>query len=268
VTVQLDRFLERDSPLHRADARLKFVATVAFILSLSLLPVGSFAALGIGLVAVWGASLLARISPLRMVRGSLIAGPFMFAAFPLVFTKPGDPLFDIPFGLFDLTASGEGVRHFLTIFCKTAISVQAAVLLTFTTKFHDLIEGLRQLGLPLIFVGVISFMYRYLAVLTGEASRMMRARAARSARLADTKDGGSVVWRAKVVGSMVGSLFLRAYERSERVYDAMRSRGYDGQLMTLSHRGSLQAVEWVTLGSLLAVFAAYTLAAFLWLPHA
>lgn len=266
--MQLDRYVERESLVHSADARLKFIVTVGFILALSLLPIGSFVALAIALAAVWTATLLARLSPLRLAKGSLIAGPFMFAAFPLVFTKPGDPWFDIPLGLFDLTVSGEGVRHFLTIFVKTAISVQAAVLLTFTTKFHDLVEALRQLGLPLIFVGVISFMYRYLAVLLGEASRMLRARSARSARLAGTGNGGSVLWRARVVGSMVGSLFLRAYERSENVYNAMRSRGYDGQLMLMTHRGRLHRGEWVTLVALLMLLAAYTFSAFRWLPHA
>lgn len=266
--MQLDRYVERESPVHHADARLKFVVTVGFILSLSLLPIGSFVALGIALVVVWTFALLARISPARLLRGALIAGPFMLAAFPLVFTKPGDPWFDIPFGLFDLTVSGEGVRHFLTIFCKSAISVQAAVLLTFTTKFHDLVEALRRLGMPLILVGVISFMYRYLAVLLGEASRMLRARAARSARLDDTKDGGSVAWRARVVGAMVGSLFLRSYERSERVYAAMRSRGYDGQLMLLSHRDRFHAGEWAALFVLLAGLGVYTFTAFRWLPHA
>lgn len=266
--MQLDRYVERESPVHGADARLKFVVTVAFILALSLLPIGSFVALAIALAAVWTAALVARLSPLRLVRGSLIAGPFMFAAFPLVFTKSGDPWFDIPLGLFDLTVSGEGVRHFLTIFVKTVISVQAAVLLAFTTKFHDLVEALRRLGLPLIFVGVISFMYRYLAVLLGEASRMLRARSARSARMADGRDGGSVFWRARVVGSMVGSLFLRSYERSERVYSAMRSRGYDGQLMLLSHRDRMHGREWVVLVGLLGLVATYTFVAFRWLPHA
>ncbi len=65
-------------------------------------------------------------------------------------------------------------------------------------------------------MSTISFMYRYLAVLSDEASRLVRARASRSADLTG-HGGGSIRWRAGVVGGMVGSLFIRSYERSERV---------------------------------------------------
>jgi len=96
----------------------------------------------------------------------------------------------------------------------------------------------------------------------------MRARSARQARLADSREGGSIAWRARVVGSMVGSLFLRSYERSERVYDAMRSRGYDGQLMSMTHRGRLQSREYAALAAMLLLITAFTVTAFTWMPHA
>jgi cobalt/nickel transport system permease protein len=70
-------------------------------------------------------------------------------------------------------------------------------------------------------------MYRFLAVIGDEATRMNRARASRSASR-DGRGGGSLIWRGRVTGSLVGSLFIRSYERSERVYAAMLSRGYDG----------------------------------------
>jgi cobalt/nickel transport system permease protein len=116
-----------------------------------------------------------------------------------------------------------------TILLKSWLSVQVALLLAFTTPFPDLIDALRALRLPAIMVAIISFMYRYLAVLTGEASRMNRAKLARSA-VGDGPRGGSLRWRARVTGSMVGSLFLRSYERSERIHAAMLARGFQGQL--------------------------------------
>jgi cobalt/nickel transport system permease protein len=264
--VELDRYLERDSPLHRADARLKLLLTLGFILSLSLLPSGSFLAIGIASIVLAGASLGARIHPRRVVRASFIALPFMVAAVPLIVTKNGDPLGDLDLGLFTLTFSGEGLVLFLTILLKSWVSVQAAVLLTFTTRFPDLVDGLGALRVPAILVAVISFMYRYLAVLTDEASRMMRARASRSAS-ADGSGGGSIAWRARVVGAMVGSLFIRAYERSERVYAAMQSRGFDGTLRRLQ-RGRFARPEWATLVIMAVLLGGFETAGHLWLPTA
>jgi cobalt/nickel transport system permease protein len=114
---------------------------------------------------------------------------------------------------------------------------------------------------PRIFVAIIGFMYRYLAVLGEEATRLMRARSARSAVAAGTTGGGSVAWRARVTGSMVGSLFLRSYERSERFYAAMQARGFEG---TFRHMGArtIRPGEWtafaaVGLGLVALVIAAH-----------
>lgn len=251
--------------MHRADARLKFLATIGFILCVSLLPAGSFAALAIAWVAVMTAAMLARIHPLRVVRGSFIALPFAAAAVPLIFTKHGDPWFDVNFGLFTLTASGEGVRLVATILLKSWVSVQAATLLVYSTAFHDLVHGLERLRLPKLMVAIISLMYRYLAVLTEESSRMLRARAARSAVLPGAPRV-STAWKMRTVGNMVGALFIRAYERSERVYTAMQARGYSGQLLHHDVRAMRQG-EWAALGALVALYVAFTFTARQWLPH-
>ena len=116
----------------------------------------------------------------------------------------------------------------LSIMAKSWLSVQAALLLAYTTAFADLVDALRALRVPAIIVSIISFMYRYLAVLTDEAGRMSRARQSRSAAAPDGRSGGSLSWRARVTGAMVGSLFIRSYERSERIYAAMLARGFAG----------------------------------------
>jgi cobalt/nickel transport system permease protein len=166
-----------------------------------------------------------------------------------------------------LTISGDGLRQFTTIALKSWVSVQAALLLAFTTPFHELVDGLRQLRLPRIMVAIISFMYRYLAVLGEEATRMTRARAARSAGTRDGgKGGGSIRWRARVTGAMVGSLFLRSYERSERIYAAMQARGFEGEFRHL-HGRPLRPAEVALLGTILLLCTSFTLAAHLWLPR-
>lgn len=211
-------------------------------------------------------SLSARLGPLRLSRAAFIAAPFLLAALPLVFTRPEDPLATIPLGPLTLRVSGEGLRLFTTIALKSWISVQAALLMTFTTPFHDLVEGLRLLRLPRVMVVIVGFMYRYLAVLFGEASRMLRARASRAADPTG-HGGGSLRWRASVVGGMVGSLFLRSYERSERVYAAMQARGFDGEFRYLPGQ-QLGGGTLIAFGLLLASLAAFAVAAHAWLPRA
>jgi cobalt/nickel transport system permease protein len=86
-------------------------------------------------------------------------------------------------------------------------------------------------------VAVFGLMWRYLFVLADEALRLLRARAARSGVSAATGEGGgTLAWRARVTGGMAGSLFLRAIERSDRIYAAMASRGYDGEVRSLPTR--------------------------------
>jgi cobalt/nickel transport system permease protein len=99
-----------------------------------------------------------------------------------------------------------------------------------TTPLPDLLWALRKLHVPDILVAIVSFMYRYLFVMLDEAARLMRARASRSAARTGHRAGQTVLWRGRVVGYMVGSLMLRSFERSERIYQAMAARGYAGEL--------------------------------------
>jgi cobalt/nickel transport system permease protein len=129
---------------------------------------------------------------------------------------------------------------------RSWLSVQLAILLVAVTEFPKIVHALRHLHVPAIITVIISFLYRYLFVLADEVMRMMRARQARSAASAaapGTRSGGGVLWRAHIAGNMAGQLFLRSYERSDRVYNAMLSRGYKGELMTI-HSHHYHSVDW------------------------
>jgi cobalt/nickel transport system permease protein len=153
----------------------------------------------------------------------------------------------------------------LTIALKSWVSVQAALLLSFTTPFPDLVEALRRLRVPRLLVAIIGFMYRYLAVLSGEAGRLNRARLSRSAVVAG-RGGGSLRWRAGVVGGMAGSLFIRSYERSERVYAAMQARGFDGEFRSMGGR-TLTATDWTAFVVVAAAILLFLLAGQFVLPR-
>ena len=238
---------------------------MGFIVAVSLQPIGAYLAIALAWLVIVGLSVLAHLGPLRTARRAFLAAPFLLAALPLVFTRPEDPLGSVALGPLTLTISGEGLRIFTTIALKSWVSVQAALLLAFTTPFHDLVDGLRLLRLPTIMVAIISFMYRYLSVLSDEATRMSRARASRSADPVG-KGGGSMLWRARVTGSMVGSLFLRSYERSERIYAAMQARGFEGEFRHMHSRG-LAPVEYAVLALLLAACAVLVVLGHWWLPR-
>jgi cobalt/nickel transport system permease protein len=256
--VELDRYVPRHSRVHHADPRLKVVLVVATVLGIALLPVGAWVAYGIVWLVLVSASTLAQLGPLRLVRGSWIVLPFVLVAVPLLFTRPGEPILTFELGPLSLTITDAGVRDVLSIMAKSWLSVQAALLLSYTTPFSSLVDALRGLRVPGIIVNIISFMYRYLAVLADESGRMSRARQSRSASAADGRSGGSVAWRARVTGAMVGSLFIRSYERSERVYSAMLARGFDGTFRTteLPRLGSRSLVPFAIVLAAIGLFVA------------
>lgn len=224
-----ERYQVGQSPLHRLDPRVKTVVTLLLILGVLLTPEGAWPAYPLLWALVGGLAAVGGLGAWRVARAGGVALPFALAAITLLFTVPGRP---IAFFL-GLPISDAGLTRFLSILFKSWLSVQAALLLAMSTPFTDLLWALGSLRLPGTLVAIVSFTYRYLTTLRDEAERLMRARAARSGSVAGRRAGGSLLWRARVAGGMVGNLFLRSYERSERVYAAMLARGYAGEFRAL-----------------------------------
>jgi cobalt/nickel transport system permease protein len=246
-----DRYQARVSLVHALDPRAKVVMAVLFILSNVLLPDGAWAAFLVSWGLVLGISLLAGLGPRFVVRRSIVALPFVLAALSAIFAVPGRPVAALELGSLQLVATDAGVVRFASIVVRGWLSVQMAILLTATTHFPDLLHALRHLHVPKVLVAVVAFMYRYLFILSDESTRLLRARDARSPRPQGI--ARSVVWRARVAGNMAGQLFLRSFERSDRVYSAMLARGYTGQLLTLNPH-TMQIRDWLAL-SLLSFFS-------------
>ena len=238
-----DRYHAGESPLHRLEPRIKVILTVAFIVSNALLPDGAWLAFGIAWLFVLAANALARLGLGFTLKRSFIALPFALAAISSIFTIHGEPLAEWHFLMWTLVPTDAGVLRFVSILIRSWLSVQAAILLVAVTPFPDLIHALEHLRVPKILTTVIAFLYRYLFVLTDEVLRLLRARQSRSAAAPGSRSGGSVMWRAKVAGNMTGQLFLRSYERSDRIYNAMLARGYQGQIRTL-HPHTLTRRDW------------------------
>lgn len=251
-----DRYLARSSAVHRLDPRVKVVVALAFILSVALLPDAAWVAYGVAFALVMAATVAAHLTPWLVVRRSLVGLPFLLAAVTILFI-PGRAIWTGPWGL---EVTDAGLIRFAGILFRSLISLQAAVWLTATTRFPDILHALRHLKVPAIIVSIIAFMYRYLFVLVEEVERLMRARAARSARLPGMRGGGTLGWRAAVAGHMAGQLFVRSLDRSDRVYNAMLARGYRGELLTLAPH-AMRPRDWGVLALGLGLVAALQLIA-------
>ncbi len=242
----LERYVAGESVVHQLDPRVKVLLTLLFIIGNLLIGDGRWATFVAAWLFLLGCVWLGQVSLALLLRRSLVALPFALAALSVLFNQPGEPLWVIALPGATLTISDGGVVRFASILVRSWLSVQMAILLTATTAFADLMHALRHLRTPAILVSIISFMYRYLFVLAEEASRMLRARAARSAS-GGKGSGGSLLWRGRVAGGMVGQLFVRSYERSERVYRAMLARGYQGQMLTMNPH-VMRGQDWLALG--------------------
>jgi cobalt/nickel transport system permease protein len=245
-----DLYRAGDSILHGLDPRAKLALTLAFILSVSLTPVGTWPIYMLLLALVLSASVASELGLTFVLRRAALALPFVVAAFPVLFTIKGDALASVRLGAWTLTLTQPGLERFVSVALKSWLSVQMAILLTATTPLPDLLLAMRSMGLPRLLVAVLGLMWRYLAVLVDEALRMMRARDSRSGSW-EGRGGGTLLWRARVTGAMAGTLFLRGYERSERIYSAMLARGYDGTIRSLPS----QPLSWAERMMLLVAFA-------------
>ena len=244
----LDPYRPKASQVHRLDPRIKLALTVFFILTNTLLPVGAWPIYILLFVLVLSVEIISELGVSFVLKRSSLALPFVLAALPLILTIPGKTLFNLPVGSWVIHASYPGLTRFASIAIKSWLSIQATIVLASSTSFPDLLTAMRALHVPQMLVTIFGLMWRYIFVLVDEATRLLRARASRSGRcdLPGARQGGSIFWRARVTGGMAGSLFLRAFERSDRIYMAMVSRGFDGEVRSLP-LPAIRPVHWVIL---------------------
>jgi cobalt/nickel transport system permease protein len=201
-------------PLQRLDARIKLVATVAFVVLAVAVPLGHWrilGGLGLLLALLLGLSEISLRTVLRCWAGFALTVGFL-----AVLVAPGLPA-RAEYGFWTLV---------FTILSKNSLAFLMMLVLAKTTSWRDMLVALRRLGMPQVLVATLLFMERYLHVLGDELGRMLIARRARSLRR-----GPTLSWN--MLTSMISMLLLRSMERAERVQGAMAARGWDGTLRTL-----------------------------------
>jgi len=173
-----------------------------------------YAAIVVSLVGI------AEIPPRFFLTRLLIDVPFVLFALLLPFVGDG-PRVDL--GILSLSASG--LLGAWNILVKATLGAAASVLLAATTEVSGIVAGLQKLRVPIVFTAIASFMIRYLDVIAGEMRRT---------RIAMTARGYDPSWIAQIrpLATAAGALFIRSYERGERVHQAMLARGFVGEFPT------------------------------------
>jgi len=235
----LDHFASGASPVHRLDPAAKTVAALAAVLATVLVGRGHFLPLAPVAAALAVYHAIGRVPLKYSAKRLLICSPFAAAAavlFPLL--EPGKAVWAATLGGWTVAVTEEGLLRAADIVSKFFLCVWAVLLLLSTTRFQDMITALGRLRVPRILVTQMAFMYRYLWVLSDEAMRLRIARAAR--------DCGYGSWRLRMrsTTAVVGMLFLRTLDRSERIYRAMAARGFDGR-MGVAHAEKMRATDWL-----------------------
>ena len=237
-----------DSPLHRLDGRTKLIGLVALVIVAAGTPPAAYGAFaGYGLLVALGL-VVGRVPAGYVLARWLIVLPFVAAVAALPFVQPADMT------LWGLRLSRGGLLIAWGVAAKASLAVLAMTLLVGSTHFSDLLAALHRLRAPAALVAMVAMTFRYLAILADEAGRMRRARDARGFR-------GRWIGQASVVGQMVGTLFLRSYERGERIHGAMLARGFDGSNVVTSHHLRFGRLDGVVLIGWLVAIAAIRIAA-------
>ncbi|MEO6510814.1 MAG: cobalt ECF transporter T component CbiQ, partial [Nocardioides sp.] len=153
-----------------------------------------------------------------LLKRMVVEVPFLVFAILLPFVETG-PRTEV----LGLTVSEPGLLGAFGLLATGTLGVLASLTLAATTEPQDLLMGLQRLRMPATIVQIMGFMVRYLEVVTDELRRMRIARESRGFQARDPRH-----W--PVVAKSMGALFIRSFERGERVHLAMLSRGYTGKL--------------------------------------
>jgi cobalt/nickel transport system permease protein len=206
------------SAVHRLAPHVKIVALFAYVGAVVLTPTRSVWAFGLQAAVLVYAIGMAELPTGFFLRRLSIEIPFVIFALAMPFVGEG-PYVEIG----PLVLSETGLWGAWNVLAKATLSVGASIVLTATTEVPDLLAGFERLRAPRLLTAIAGFMVRYVELVGAELGRV---RTAVAARLGDRRRLGEAATLATVSGTM----FIRSYERGERVHQAMLARGYDGTM--------------------------------------
>jgi cobalt/nickel transport system permease protein len=235
---QMDELGRLDTPLHRLDARVKMAIVALFVIIVMSFP--RYEISGLMPLFLFPFVLLGQGNIPYGVILKKVALALPFALFVGLFNPLLDHIPVLTFGSW--TVSG-GWLSFTSILLRFTLTVSAALVLLACTGIYRLCAGVERMGVPELFAVQLLFLYRYLFVIGDEALRMIRSVRMRSA--------GSSKLSLRTYSTLTGHLLLRSIDRAHRIYRAMVSRGFDGQVRVLHRtqpgwRDALFLIGWST----------------------
>jgi cobalt/nickel transport system permease protein len=222
--------VDGDGRLHGIAAHCKLIAAISFIVAVIATPREQWWAFVLHALILISVARYARLPLAKLGRRLSIELPFVAFALlmPLIGKAPKVEVVEI-------SLSQPGLWAAWAIVAKGTLGVATTIVLASTTPIPQLLAAFERLRVPRTLTAITAFMIRYGDVITGEMQRMRIARESRG-------DRARWLWQARAISSSAGALFVRSYERGERVYLAMESRGYKGSMPSLP--GDDLSVRW------------------------
>lgn len=216
------------SSFHCFDPRAKLIAFTFFVVAVALIREPRLLLLSLFYIICLTA--ISSVPPAHIGKRYLLTLPFIFFASLTIY----------------LTA---GFSQSVSMFMRISTCVLALILLSSTTQFFDLLKGLQRLKAPGLLVSLLLLTYRYFFVVVDELQRMSLARKARG-----FGKGKHLLHKRsmQIISFTAGMVLVRSYERGNRLYDSLLSRGYDGKVRTLT-KLRLRAIDYVLFLTLLSL---------------
>jgi cobalt/nickel transport system permease protein len=229
----VDRTAQKDNLITRIDSRLKLLLCVAVLGAI--IAVGGYT---LPLLIFTGSVITMFLLgiPSRLVL-SRVLPPIMFGVVFVcmaVFLQHGEPLFQLDIAGFYVTGSWEGLILGTSVLARIAGSVSVLILLSFTTPIYKLGYALAWFKVPTVMVEIMLMTYRYVFVLWEEGGRIKDAQTLRLGYSSGNRLGR---WKRtfKSTCTLMGMVFIRAYDRAESTYSAMQVRAYRGNIPNYSY---------------------------------
>ncbi|HEX6231457.1 MAG TPA: cobalt ECF transporter T component CbiQ [Actinomycetota bacterium] len=214
-------YVHGHSPVHGLAPECKLAAQLLFVIAVVATPREAFWAFAVYAAILAAVIRLAELPVGFVLKRLVIEVPFVLFAVLLPFIGGGERA-----DVLGVSLSVEGLWGAWNILAKATLGLGASIIVAATTTMPGFLRGFERLHLPRPLTSTASFMIRYFDVIADEMRRM---RIGRQARGYDPR----WIWQARAVAASAGSLFIRSYERGERVYQAMLSRGFTGSLPRL-----------------------------------
>lgn len=241
---KLDIDSKQNTPWHAIAPRTRLLCALLFVFAVVLTPNGHWQTWGVYSLGLLSLILISRITIFVLLKR--LAVEFTFVGVVLIgtlFREGGQVIWS--WGILRITTVGLNILASVSI--KAMLSLTMLNLLTLTTSVPALLHGMKELRIPPLLVATLASMYRYIGVLIGEFEAMRRAALSRNLM----NNSRSI---RLVVGNTIGALFIRTYERGNRIHQAMLSRGYQGiPPMEKIAPGGKQDIVALTLTILLAL---------------